>query len=71
MLRGGGALIYVMYKGQKEMIGLRGYERILEVKQKIKETLAVPVGRQVLSYEGRVLNNGTFFCSSIPYQIDC
>jgi Ubiquitin family len=47
------------------MIGLGGNENILEVKHKIQVELGVPVDRQILSYQGQILGDGTFFYFSI------
>lgn len=66
-LRGGGTYICVLYNEQEERIYLVGHETILEVKHQIQRTLHIPVERQILSYGGKELDDGTFSSSPSHY----
>lgn len=50
----------VLHNGEKQFVEIVSYESILKLKQRIKEILAIPVDRQVLSFRGKVLNDSTY-----------
>jgi hypothetical protein len=58
-LPGGSISITVKYNGRNLSIGVGYHESILQLKRKLEEKVSVPVGRQTLSYEGEILDDGT------------
>lgn len=57
-LRGGGTFVDVMYKGRKKWVLLAGTEDIHYVKESLANSLGIPTDRQILSYEGEILDDG-------------